>query len=30
MSEMVRSGNELQALRTKYIAPSQFPGARFG
>ncbi|QRW13529.1 carbohydrate esterase family 16 protein [Ceratobasidium sp. AG-Ba] len=30
MAELVRSGNELQALRTKYIAPSQFPGARFG
>ncbi|KAG9126861.1 hypothetical protein FRC07_001646 [Ceratobasidium sp. 392] len=30
MAELVRSGNELQALRTKYVAPSQFPGARFG
>ncbi|KAG8716769.1 hypothetical protein FRC08_008824, partial [Ceratobasidium sp. 394] len=29
MAELVRSGNELQALWTKYIAPSQFPGARF-
>lgn len=30
MAEMVRAGNELQALRTKYIAPSLFPGARIG
>ncbi|KAG8763316.1 hypothetical protein FRC12_008611, partial [Ceratobasidium sp. 428] len=29
IAELVRSGNELQALRTKYVAPSQFPGARF-
>ncbi|KAF8752104.1 GDSL-like Lipase/Acylhydrolase [Rhizoctonia solani] len=30
MAELVRSGNELWALRTKYIAPSLFPGARIG
>ncbi|KAG8696760.1 hypothetical protein FRC08_006956 [Ceratobasidium sp. 394] len=30
IAELVRAGNELQALRTKYIAPSRFPGARFG
>ncbi|KAG8740521.1 hypothetical protein FRC12_015973 [Ceratobasidium sp. 428] len=30
IAELVRAGNELQALRTKYIAPTQFPGARFG
>lgn len=30
MAELVRAGNELQALRTKYIAPSLFPGARIG
>ncbi|QRV79368.1 carbohydrate esterase family 16 protein [Ceratobasidium sp. AG-Ba] len=30
IAELVRSGNELQALRTKYIAPGRFPGARFG
>ncbi|CAE6516430.1 unnamed protein product [Rhizoctonia solani] len=30
IAELVRAGNELQALRTKYIAPGRFPGARFG
>ncbi|EUC61475.1 GDSL lipase/acylhydrolase family protein [Rhizoctonia solani AG-3 Rhs1AP] len=30
IAEMVRSGNELWALRTKYAAPSLFPGARIG
>ncbi|ELU42898.1 GDSL-like lipase/Acylhydrolase domain-containing protein [Rhizoctonia solani AG-1 IA] len=30
MAEMVQASNELYALRTKYIAPSQFPGARIG
>ncbi|CAE6407904.1 unnamed protein product [Rhizoctonia solani] len=30
IAEMVRSGNELWALRTKYVAPSLFPGARIG
>ncbi|KAG8739853.1 hypothetical protein FRC10_005048 [Ceratobasidium sp. 414] len=30
MAELVRSGNELTALRTQYVAPLQFPGANFG
>ncbi|KAF8688392.1 GDSL-like Lipase/Acylhydrolase, partial [Rhizoctonia solani] len=30
MAEMVQASNELYALRTKYIAPSQFLGARIG
>ncbi|QRW13558.1 carbohydrate esterase family 16 protein [Ceratobasidium sp. AG-Ba] len=30
MSELVQSGNELWAVKTKYIAPLQFPGAVFG
>ncbi|KAG8688068.1 hypothetical protein FRC11_006115 [Ceratobasidium sp. 423] len=30
IAEMVRSGNELWALRTKYVAPTLFPGARIG
>lgn len=30
MAELVRSGNELWALKTKYVAPAQFPGAVFG